>query len=44
MDFRVIGMIAAGVGVVASIVWIVLAVGGLRVLRDIREELRKRSP
>ena len=43
MNVHVIGAIAAGIGVVSTIVWLVLAVGGIRVLRDIRDEMRKGS-
>ncbi len=42
MDVRLIGEIAAGVGVVATVIWILLGVFGIRALRDVRDELRQR--
>ena len=40
MDLQVIGMIAAGIGVLATIAYIVLGVAGVKALRDIAAQRR----
>ncbi len=42
MSERLIAEIAAGVGVLATVLWLVLGVKGIRTLRDILGELRKK--
>ncbi len=41
MDMQVIAMIAAGIGIVATIVYIALGLVGIKTLQDIREHLRR---
>ncbi len=40
MSISTVGVIAAAIGVVATGVWIVLGVLGVKWLRDIRDQLR----
>jgi hypothetical protein len=38
MDMQTIGMIAAGLGVVATVIYIVLGLMGINLLRQIRDQ------
>jgi len=40
MVFRLIAMIAAGISVVATVVYLVLGIYGVMMLRDIRDAVR----
>jgi hypothetical protein len=42
MNTETVAMIAAGLGVAGSIVWLVLGFLGLRTLRDVRDHLARR--
>ncbi len=44
MDVRLIAEIAAGVAVVTTAIWIGLAVFGIKILRDVRDDRRERRP
>ncbi|MFV0457157.1 MAG: hypothetical protein ACK5MT_00055 [Actinomycetales bacterium] len=41
MDVQEIGMIAAGIGVISAVVWVVLGVLGIRLLGNINRSLKR---
>ena len=41
MDTQTVAVIAAGIGVAATIVFAVLALAGVKTLQDIRDQLRR---
>jgi hypothetical protein len=42
MDTETIAVVAAGIGVVATVVYLALGFAGIRTLRDIRDGIRRR--
>ncbi len=42
MDPHIVALIAAVIGIVATIVWIAFGLKGLRILREISDHLRQR--
>lgn len=43
MDTQTIGVIAAGIGVIATVIYLTLGFLGIRTLKDIRDNLRRRE-
>ena len=41
METQTIAMIAAGFGIVATVVYVVLGIAGIKTLRDIRDRLAR---